>query len=163
METHSLSDLDIYGYFRLGLATGLVDRLAPIAWADRQIMSDRPLTGEILELSLSTRLPYSQLIRLLTIMHPSVDYDLPLFMLLARAGLLLESGERSAADLVVSLRLLLAEAHLPALVRGTVTGLDAALQAERVGEITARELTDRLAQSLAPYGVYQELLGEVEG
>jgi len=163
MPPPSLSDLDAYGYFRLGLATGLVDRSAPIAWADRQILSDRPPTSEILELSLSSRLPYSQLIRLLTICHPSLDYDLPLFMLLARAGLLLESGERSAAELAYNLSLLLAEAILPELVKGTISELEAALQDERLGVITPQELAGRLAQALAPYDVYREWLGEVEG
>jgi len=163
MPPASLSDLDAYGYFRLGLATGLVDRSAPIAWADRQIMSDRPPTSEILELSLSGHLPYSQLIRLLTICHPSLDYDLPLFMLLARAGMLLESGERSAAELAYSLSLLLAEASLPELVKGTISELDESLGEERAGRITPQELAGRLAQVLAPYEVYREWLGEVEG
>ena len=94
MPPPSLSDSDAYGYFRLGLATGLVERSAPIAWADRQIMSDRPPTSEILELSLSAHLPYSQLIRLLTLCHPSLDYDLPLFMLLAPRRP--AAGERAA-------------------------------------------------------------------
>ena len=163
MPPPTLSDLDAYGYFRLGLATGLVDRSAPIAWADRQILSDRPPTSEILELSLSGHLPYSQLIRLLTICHPSLDYDLPLFMLLARAGLLLERESRSPAELAYSLSLLLAEAILPELVKATISELDVALQDMRLGEITPQELADRLAQTLAPYEVYREWLWEVEG
>ncbi len=162
MPPPSLSDSDAYGYFRLGLATGLVERSAPIAWADRQIMSDRPPTSEILELSLSAHLPYSQLIRLLTLCHPSLDYDLPLFMLLARAGLLLESEQRSAAELAYSLSLLLAESILPALLKGTLSDLEAAWQDEDAGVITSQELADRLAQALAPYEVYREWLGEVD-
>ncbi len=162
MPPPSLSDSDAYGYFRLGLATGLVERSAPIAWADRQIMSDRPPTSEILELSLSGHLPYSQLIRLLTLCHPSLDYDLPLFMLLARAGLLLESEQRSPAELAYSLSLLLAESILPALLKGTLSDLEAAWQDQRLGVITSQELADRLAQALAPYEVYREWLGEVD-
>ena len=163
MPPASLSDLDAYGYFRLGLATGLVERTAPIAWADRQIMSDRPPTSEILELSLSGHLPYSQLIRLLTICHPSLDYDLPLFMLLARAGLLLESGERSAAEIAYNLSLLLAEAILPALLKSTISELQAALQDVGAGVISSQALADLLAQALEPYEVYRQWLGEVEG
>jgi hypothetical protein len=163
MPPPSLSDLDAYGYFRLGLATGLVERSAPIAWADRQIMSDRPPTAEILELSLSTRQPYSQLIRLLTIFHPSLDYDIPICLLLARAGLLLESGRQTAVELILGLRLLLAEAHIPALLRGSLVELDQSLQDYRAGQLSQTALADQLAGVLSPYEVYREWLAQIDG
>ena len=58
--------------------------------------------------------------------------------------------------------MLLAKSILPALLKGTLSDLEAAWQDEDAGVITSQELADRLAQALAPYEVYREWLGEVD-
>lgn len=152
----TISDQDVFGYFRLGLATGLVERGVVIAWADREVMR-RPIPpNEIIELCLSGHLPYSQLIRLLTSFHPSLDYDLPVRLVLARAALLLDEGH-PADELVVSIGLLAAEARLPGEIRELLRELDTNL-----GYLSPPELPGRLAELLRPYRGYQgylQLLG----
>ena len=146
-----LSDEHIFGYFRLGLATGLVERGAVIEWADREVMR-RPLPSyEIIELSLSGRLPYSQLIRLLTSFHPSLDYDLPVRLALGRAALLLDD-HHPPEELVASIDLLAAEARLPEEVRALLRELDG---------WASDELYTRLTGLLEPYRGYQHMLMEL--
>ena len=150
-----LNDQDVFGYFRLGLATGLVDRGAVIAWADREVLRRPVPQNEIIELCLSGHLPYSQLIWLLTSYHPSLDYDLPVRLVLARAALLLDE-HHPPEELLTSIGLLAAEARLPEEIRALLRELDSNL-----GYLSTPELLGRLGGLLAPYREYQPLLREI--
>ena len=154
----SVDHRDAFGYFRMGLVTGLIDKSALVAWADREILRDRTPGHALIELSLSGRRPYSQIIRLLTGFERGADYRVSLKLLFARAGRLLEAEPGRAADIIMGLRLLNEEEYFPAEIKARLLGLRADLELHRQGALSAEDLTDRLAGFLAPFAAYRELL-----
>jgi hypothetical protein len=74
-----------------------------------------------------------------------------------------ERGRQTAVELILGLRLLLAEAHIPALLRGSLIELDQSLQDYRAGQLSEQALVDQLAGLLSPYEVYREGLAQIEG
>ena len=81
---------DIFGNFRLALTTGLEKKAATVAWSEREILRCEVPAYEVIELSLASRQPYSQVIYLLSEFVGERDYILALRLLLARAGLLFD-------------------------------------------------------------------------
>src|SRR4030065_1160731 len=114
----TISEKTVYAFFRLGLVTGLVPKTAVTRWADRQILGGKVPSEEMIELSLSERLPYSQIIYMLNLYQGSPDADLPVRLLLARAGQLLERNAIPAERLIQELNLLNAEEYLAREWRG---------------------------------------------
>jgi hypothetical protein len=144
----------MYGYFRMALTTGLVDLQSVIAWADNELMKITHPPEEIMELSLSSRLSYSQMIRLLSSYQGPADYDLPLKMLFARALALYHEDPHRAGDIILGLRLLVAEEYLPAETRHSLIDLDCRLDAFHQGLITYGETARHLSAFLTPYNEY---------
>lgn len=95
---------DAFGYFRMGLVTGIVEKQALVEWADNEIDRNPVPEHEIVELSLSGNLPHSQIIRLLNSFEGQADYDLSLG-LLTEEEYFPEDVTRRLADLRKSLDL----------------------------------------------------------
>jgi hypothetical protein len=153
---------DIYQYFRMGLVTGLVEKDALIAWADKVLLREPQPDFAIVELSLSGKLPYSQLVYMLNRMQGEADYGSSLNMLLACAEMRLGEHPDEASDLIMGLRLLNAEQCLPAALRGSLEDLDKLLGKYQHTQISYEVLSARLAEFLAPYAEFRDLLEEVE-
>ena len=145
---------DIFGYFRLGLTAGLVPKLEPVEWADRHILSqDTPPSGAI-ELSLSASQSYSEVIYLLS-HHQNHDKRMALNLVFARAGLELERNPSRTVDLIVGLRLLLEETHLPADVQAGLLQLKQSLETHKQGGLSSEALRAELTSFLEDYQPYR--------
>jgi hypothetical protein len=154
----------IYCYFRMGLVTGILERKSVIAWADRMILEAPVLTEEIMDLSLSSKLPYSQMIRNLNFYQGAApDFDLSLKLLLAHAGILLGNDSGRTVELLRGLRLLLAEEHLPLEVRRNLAELDGALGLFSQNQVAGEVLTARLSSFLEQYKEYQGAVRSIIG
>ena len=146
-----LNDLTLpqaFCYFRMGLATGLVEIPELIAWADQQILSQPDPPDELFELSLAGRKPHSQLIYMLNAFQGAPDYGRPLDWLLARARQRLDEKPAAAAEIIMSLRLLTAETHLPPAVRYALFRLDERLELADQELCSQAELAQALRQFL---------------
>jgi hypothetical protein len=145
----------MYNYFRMALVTGLVDREAVIAWADQELLLCPRPSEELMDLSLSGRLPYSQMIRLLNAYQEPPDFGLPLQMVFARAGLLLEGNPHRTGDLIMGLRLLAAEERIDPQVKRALCELDGLLDAYHQSLVSFDEVARRLEGFLEPYNSYR--------
>jgi hypothetical protein len=147
MKTN-LPDETICCFLRLGLVTGLIERQAVINWADRQIL-ERPVPEEfIIELALSSRQPYSQMIWMLNHMQGAPEYELPLKMIFARAGILLEEDAGRAKKIAQGLSLLMAEEYLPKETREQLYSLEDNLELYQLELITLEDFQERLSSFL---------------
>ena len=140
-----------FAFFRLSLATGLIQPAKVIAWADREIlgMEDAP-PHELIELSLSGSQPLSQIVGRLYDWQSYPGDPVPLEMLLARAGILLDNGA-PCADLARELCLLLAENKLPGDLKRELKQLEAGREKYNREELSDPELGELLAAFLVPY------------
>ena len=159
--TPPLNHKTAFGYFRLGLVTGLLDKRALVTWADAQIMSSSIPTPEIIELSLSGSRPYSEIIWLLSYFEGKPGDELPLKLLLARAGILLESDPARARDLIMGLRLLNEEEYLSKEIKNQLTDLKRHLERHARADLSFQELVERLADFLDHYAAYRPQLAQL--
>jgi hypothetical protein len=163
MPKMELAARDVYEYFRLGLTTGMVDKVSVIDWADRHIVGAAVPEPGLIELSLVGSGTYSQVIYVLSRLRGDRDSQLGLGLLLARADLLLEQDPARADDILAGLRLLLEEERLPADVRSRLTEImdaRASLQLKGHGSET---LLERLTSFLGLYARYRPLLEQIAG
>ena len=149
---------DIFGYFRLGLVTGIVQKSALVAWADSEIMRCPIPTPEIIELSLSGSRPFSEIIWLLSSFEGMPSSALALKLLLARAGLLLEQEPHRASELIGGLRLLNEEEFVPKATKARVSVLVRDLALFKQDEINLSELIQGVAGFLDDYKLYRAQL-----
>ncbi len=149
---------DMFGYFRMGLVTGLVDKQDLIAWADREILVSAVPEDDLIELSLSAHLPHSQIIRLLTSYQGLASYKTPLKLLFSVAGMQLEQDERNSVRIIQGLRLLIEEEYLDKELKSRLAALDGKLDAYRQGQVTHQYLYEYLWEFLIPYNQYRPLL-----
>ncbi|MBN1580402.1 MAG: hypothetical protein JXA89_06840 [Anaerolineae bacterium] len=154
--------MNVFSYFRMGLVTGLVDKQTLIAWADSEIMRQPIPQPEIMELSLSMNRPYSEIIWLLSSYEYKADYDLPLKLLFARAGMLLDQDASRAPEIVMGLRLLNEEEHLDKGLRVQLSDLDRCREMTSRGEIAKDDLVERLSRFLADYAAYADDVQQLE-
>jgi len=152
---------DLFGFFRMGLVTGTIDKQAVIPWADREILKTPTPPPEIIELSLSGNLSYSQLVGMLSQFQGEKDYDLPLKLLFAQAGIRFEQGPDQASALIMGLRLLTAEDTLPKEVRSQLKDLDRQLDLHKQGRVSSGEVDECLWRFLEPYKEYQSLVRDI--
>ncbi len=150
-----------FGYFRLGLVTGLLDKRALVKWADVQIMSSPAPTPEIIELSLSESRPYSEIIWLLSHFEGEPSCELTPKLLLAYAGILLENDTGRAPDLIMGLRLLNEEEYLPQEVKIQLTELERHLEQHTQASLSYQALVERLAGFLDKYTAYRPQLAQL--
>jgi GNAT superfamily N-acetyltransferase len=148
---------DVFGFFRMGLVTGIVDKQAVVTWADSEILQTSSPSHEIIELSLSGNHSYSQLVDLLSQFQGKANYDLPLKLLCAQAGMRLEQEPSQASTLIMGLRLLTAEYFLPGEIRSQLKDLDNWLGLHRQGTISLEELSEHLSRFLEPSKRYRSL------
>jgi len=152
---------DVFGYFRMGLVTGIVDKRSVVEWADNEIVRN-PIPGhEVIELSLSSNRPYSQIIWLLSSFEGEPDYDLPLKLLLARAGVLLDQDPSRASAIIMGLRLLIEEEHLSKDVKSQLADLKSYLDMYKQTNISFEDLTTRLSSFLDRYADYRPQLNQI--
>ncbi|MBN2549293.1 MAG: hypothetical protein JXB15_09055 [Anaerolineales bacterium] len=138
--TAALTHPQIYAYFRMALATGLLTPQEMIAWTDRELLKVDLPSEELMELSLSGHLPYSQIIKNLYHMQAWSDYGLPLALLFARARTLLTRYPERLSKWVQGLCLLNAEAYLPPDVKNTLSTLIALLEQFEQGFLSQAEV-----------------------
>ena len=154
----SATPTQIYAYFRMGLATGVVEPQAVIAWADGELLRNPAAGHETLDLALAGRLPLSQLMYLLSSFVIFPDYGLPLDLLLAHAGLLLERDPSRAPWLIQNLNLLSAEVKLSKAVKERLGELDAC---RVLGLLSPDELHARLSAFLGEYAEFRPLVLQI--
>lgn len=152
---------DAYEYFRLALATGLLDIPSVIAWADEELMRCDAPPAELIELSLSGRMPYSQIIRQLNVFKDGWEGELPVYLLLARAGRLLADAPASAPCVLTGLWLLNAEARLPRAVHAALPALNGAYEQHRRSHLGIEAVRAFLEDFLAPYHAYRAALDDM--
>ena len=141
--------------------TGLVERQEVIAWADGELLTAERPDNQVIELSLSGRLPHSQLIRLLTSFSGALQDDLPVQLLLAHADQLLEQDPPRADELILGVRLLNAEEFISPHIRGIINQLRDAQARCRQGTLSQAALAAQLAQTLREFRPYRSLLKEL--
>jgi hypothetical protein len=154
--------LNVFSYFRMGLVTGLVDKQTLIAWADGEVMRQPIPQPEVMELSLSVNRPYSEIIWLLSSFEGEADYDLPLKLLFARAGMLLRQDASRAPKIVMGLRLLNEEEYLDKSLRAQLSDLVTALKMTERGDISMDDLLARVSLFLSDYDAYADDVCQVE-
>jgi hypothetical protein len=147
-----------FGYFRMGLVTGMVEKRELIEWADREIVRCPEPDDEIIELALCGSRPHSEIIWLLSSFEGELDYGLSLPLLLARTGISFERDPWRARDIVMGLRLLNEEEKLPDGVRIQLTALRHQLERVDQRETSLDELGERLSRFLQGYTSYRPLL-----
>ncbi len=151
----------VYSYFRMGIATGIVAKEDVIAWADAELLRQPEPSPGLIELSLSGQLPYSQLLHILNALQLAPDYDLPLNLLLSPAGLLLEADPSQAPRLVTCLSLLLPEEYLSKVIKAQITILAEEVQLLEPGGLDLKELQKQLKRFLKPYRKYQSTVRQL--
>ena len=152
----------IFTFFRMGLATGLVERQAVTAWADRQVLASTVPDPHIIELSLAGGQPHSQLIGLLNqLLQGFVDYDLPIKLLFAHAGGLLENEPGQALEIAQSLLLLLAEEFLPRELLSELYSIEGDLELFQLSMLSLQSLRNRLERFLSLYASFRPMLAGV--
>lgn len=114
---------EILSYFRMGMATGLVDKDAVAVWVDQRLVAEPEPAYELIELSLNVSRSYSQVIGLLNRLEGPFFKPAALEMILARAEWQLEQDPARAVELLSALRLLLPETLLPAEARAALNAL----------------------------------------
>lgn len=147
----------VFGYFRLGLVTGILEKKDVIAWADREILHNPDLEPETIELSLSSHLNHSQLLSLLNLFQGTSISTMPIKLILARAGIILEIHPEKLNKLLLGVRLLIAEEYLPIDIREKLVDLEKSLVNQRQGKITSNTLQQKLVDLLEPYHKYRSL------
>jgi hypothetical protein len=147
-----------FGYFRMGLVTGMVAKRELIAWADQQIVRTAEPDHEIIELALCGSRPHSEIIWLLSSFEGELGYGLSLPLLLARAGISFERDPRRTRDIVMGLRLLNEEEKLPKGVRTQLVLLQDQLERVDQSEASLDELAERLSRFLQGYASYRPRL-----
>lgn len=152
------SHLEMFAFFRMGLATGIVPKEAVVAWADNELIQPGVPSYEVIELSLSGHLPYSQLVWLLGSFQEGADYCLSLNLLLAQAGAVLVQSPDRVVAILMGLRLLLAEAHLPHDVKTGLMDLKADLDAHEFHVIPQAKLVESVTTFLSRYADYRRFL-----
>lgn len=150
-----LSKQEMFCYWRMGLVTGILDRQAAIAWADREILSTQIPDQDLIELSLAGRMTYSQMIYLLNRLQGAPACDRPLKALLAEAGRLLEAEPGRALEIARGLRLINSEEYLPGEARGQLAELEACLGQFLEGRLPEAEFIRVLGEWLSIYWPYQ--------
>lgn len=147
-----------FGYFRMGLVTGMVEKRELIEWADREIVRTPEPDDEIIELALCGSRPYSEIIWLLSSFVSELDYELSLPLLLARAGISFERDPWRARDIIMGLRLLNEEEKLPKGFRIQLASLRNQLERVDQSEGFRDELGAYLSRFLEGYARYRPLL-----
>jgi hypothetical protein len=147
-----------FGYFRMGLVTGIVEKQELIQWADREIIRSLQPEHEIIELSLCGRRPHSEILWLLSSFEGELTYGLSLRLLLARAGLAFERDPTRARELILGLRLLKEEAKLPKGVKSQLVTFQNKLQGYERGSVSLDQLGADLSRFLERYAKYRPLL-----
>jgi len=153
-----LFNKSLFCYFRIGPVTGLLDRQSVIAWADEEIIKNPSAGDDVIELALASQQSYSQIIWLLNRLQDNADIDLPIKMLLARAGVLLEQQPEQATEIGMGLQLLLAEEFLPGEIRSLLRVMENDLESTPLSPIAADDLARRLSAFLGDYAIYRGLL-----
>lgn len=153
----------VFTFFRMGLVTGIVERQAVIDWADRKILESAVPDPHIIELSLANDQPYSQLIGLLNqLLQGFVAHELPLKLLFAQAGRLLETKPSQAREFAQGLVLLLAEEFLPREVRNELCAIEGDLELFQLSMLSYQSLKNHLAGFLSQYKIYETTLAELK-
>jgi len=153
-----LSKQEACCFFRLGLATALIDRQSLVEWADRTLLTSQRIEPEIIELALCGRLPYSQIIWQLNHYQVGAEIEQPLKLLLALAGEQLDEHPEQAAEILQSLCLLNAEAYLPNEIRRSLQSMQKGWLAQNRPRTLPPGLNKKLVRLLKPYQVFCEPL-----
>jgi hypothetical protein len=152
---------DIFEYFRLGLATGLLEISQVIAWADREIAGSIVANHEVIQLALSSQSPYSQLIGLLNTFEGIANPRISNMMLLALAQWRCESSTMSTVSIVQGICLLQAEPHVEKEVRVQLSSLNAKLLEFNQSIVSGADLHHLLEEFLSPYKEYRPVIEEL--
>ena len=154
----SFSEEEVFTFFRLGLATGIVEPKTLVAWADKEIENNPNFSPEVIELSLSGSLPISEVLWLLNSFIVFTKYERPMQLLFAAAGVFLEREEKTDVEIISSLLLVNAEGYLPENVKEEMATLGNILENYRREQLSPSDLRIRLAEFLNPYSRFRPQL-----
>lgn len=149
---------EIFLFFRLGLVTGILETKTLIAWADREIETNPNFSEEVVELSLSSNRPLSEILWVLSSFVIKPKFDRPLKLLFAAAGLLLEENETRSAEIISDLLLVTAETLISQNTKLQMVLLENYRTEFRQKTISLSDLTKKLSGFLNPYSVYRPQL-----
>jgi hypothetical protein len=149
-----------FEFFRMGMVSGLIEKEEVIKWADHELItSDKP-DHEVIDLSLSGHLPYSQIIGLLNTFQGNPDHKLPVYMVLAHALSKSQNNLVNTVNIILGIRLLKAEANIDQEIIEGLTIIEKALKDHTKGNLPIEELHQILLLFLTNYSNYQK---EIEG
>lgn len=146
----------IFEFLRLGLVTCLMEKQEVIQWADEEILSSKKSNNDVIELSLSGQLPYSQLIGLLNTFQgiPNRQSLTQLLLSYARNKYLLNPDQSQV--IISGLQVLKAENYCDKVLGKQLTMLENHLIRYENSELTSEELQIELENFLNQYSAYQE-------
>jgi hypothetical protein len=103
---------DIFEFFCILLAIGLITKEEVINWADNEILIKNSIDNDLIELSLSGSKSLSQLLVVMNLFNGKADYKKVICFVLAYASKITIENEEEAKRLIYEISLLKAEWHL---------------------------------------------------
>lgn len=154
---------DIFEFFRLALVSCLMEKEEMIQWADEELLTKNPMNNDVIELSLSGRLPYSQLIGLLNTFQGTADRELPVKLLFAYAISKYSTNIDQIQALISGFQVLKAENYCNKEVKKQLTALENHLACYKKSKLTLEELQNHLELFLNQYIEYQDIVASILG
>ncbi len=154
---------DIFEFFRLALVSCLMEKKEVIHWADEELLTKNPINNDVIELSLSGQLPYSQLIGMFNTFQGIADRELPVKLLFSYA-LSKDSTNIDQIQAVISgLQVLKAENYCNEEVKKQLKALENHLDCYKKSKLTLDELQYHLGFFLKQYIEYQKIVTSILG
>jgi hypothetical protein len=152
---------DKFEFFRLAMVTGIIEKTDVIRWADDELLASTKPDTEVIELSLSGQLPYSQLIGLLNTFQGNPDHELPVKMLLAYTIPICRNNPERTKAIIQGIRLIKAEAGIEKQIVEGLNKLEMDLQKYQDGQFAQDILHSELMKFLLHYQEFQKEVGKV--
>jgi hypothetical protein len=147
---------NIFEFFRMGMVTGLMTKEQVIQWADMEILHNGSIDPDLLELSLSGRLPYSQLLGVMNTFEGIPDYTTTINWVLTYASIQKIEDYDDIKRIVQGIRLLKAEAHIEKEVSNKITKLEEDSLKYELSNITKQIMMKRLNTFIDDYSQFKD-------
>jgi hypothetical protein len=161
MSTMKINYKEIFEFFRLALVTCIMEKEELIKWADDELLFRDDVNNDIIELSLSGKLPYSQLIGLLNTFQGIPDHQLPIKLLFAYVISKCSADKEQIQSLISGLQMVKAEAHVEKKTVKEINELENDLAFYQKSELTLDELHEKLESFLNQYIEYQGVVKSI--
>lgn len=152
---------DIFEFFRLALVSCLMEKEELIQWADEELLTKNLMNNDVIELSLSGQLPYSQLIGMLNTFQGIADRELPAKLLFSYALSKDSTNINQIQALISGFQVLNAENYCNKEVKKQLTVLENHLARYKKSKLTLEELQNHLDLFLNQYIEYQDIVASI--